>query len=41
VLGSFWFEQEYSCRFLDAQIQAFSTDDVTRAFSEEVEAWSL
>lgn len=41
TLGEFWFEQEYLCRFLDAQSQAFSREDIDRAFSEQVVPWSL
>jgi hypothetical protein len=40
-MGEWWFEQEYMCRFLDAQSQAFSRDDVEQCFREEVEGWSL
>src|SRR5215207_7930012 len=41
VLGEWWFEQEYMCRFLDAETQAFRREDVDRAFEEEVETWAL
>ncbi len=41
ALGSFWFEQEYMCRFLDAQSAAFATADIEAAFDGEVETWSL
>ena len=41
VLGSYWYEQEYGCRFLDAQTAAFARDDVDRAFSQEAELWDL
>ena len=41
TLGSWWFEQEYLCRFLDAQTQAFTREEVDKAFTEEVEAWAL
>jgi hypothetical protein len=41
VLGSFWFDQEYNCRFLDGKTQAFSMDDVNRAFGVKVDAWAL
>ena len=40
-MGAWWFEQEYMCRFLDAQSQAFSRDDIEQCFREEVEAWDL
>src|SRR5215210_1047629 len=41
TLGEWWFEQEYMCRFLDAETQAFRREDVDRAFEEEVQAWEL
>jgi hypothetical protein len=41
ALGEWWFEQEYLCRFLDAQSQAFRREDIDRAFDEEVEPWAL
>jgi hypothetical protein len=41
TLGPWWYEQEYECKFLDAQTQAFRREDIDRTFSEEVEAWQL
>lgn len=41
TLGEWWFAQEYECKFLDAESQAFRREDVDRAFEEEVEAWAL
>lgn len=40
-LGEFWYAQEYGCAFLDAQSQAFRREDIDRAFTEEVERWTL
>jgi hypothetical protein len=40
-LGEWWFRQEYECVFLDAQSQAFSREDIDRAFDEEVVAWNV
>ena len=40
TLGSWWFEQEYLCQFLDAQTAAFSRADIDRAF-QEVDTWTL
>jgi hypothetical protein len=40
-MGDWWYQQEYECTFLDAQTQPFGREDVERAFSEEVEAWTL
>jgi hypothetical protein len=41
TLGEWWYEQEYMCRFLDAETQAFRREDIDRAFEEEVQAWEL
>lgn len=41
TLGEWWFSQEYECRFLDAQTAAFRSEDIDRAFSEEVQMWAL
>jgi Terminase large subunit, T4likevirus-type, N-terminal len=41
AMGDWWFRQEYGCDFLDAESQLFSTDDIERAFAEEVEPWDL
>jgi hypothetical protein len=41
TLGEWWFEQEYMCRFLDAETQAFRREDIDRAFEEELQAWEL
>lgn len=41
-LGEWWFRQEYRCEFLDADTQAFSTEDLERAqVGEGVETWAL
>jgi hypothetical protein len=41
TIGEWWFKQEYGCEFLDAQSQAFTRAEIDRAFTEEVETWSL
>jgi Terminase large subunit, T4likevirus-type, N-terminal len=41
TLGRWWFEQEYLCKFLDAQSQAFTRAEVDAAFTEEVDTWAL
>jgi len=41
TVGEWWYRQEYGCEFLDAQAQAFTRDEIDRAFSEEVETWAL
>jgi hypothetical protein len=40
-LGEWWFQQEYECRFLDAESQAFRSEDIARAFAERVDVWPL
>jgi len=40
-MGEWWFEQEFMCRFMDAQTQMFTRDEVDRAFAEEVDVWAL
>ena len=41
VLGSYWFEQEYECKFLDSQTQVFRREDVDAMFTEKLEQWTL
>jgi hypothetical protein len=41
TIGDWWFDQEYGCRFLDAQSAAFRREDIDRAFEEEVDTWTL
>lgn len=41
TIGEWWYRQEYNCEFLDAQSQAFTRDEIDRAFKEEVETWAL
>ena len=40
-LGPWFYEQEYECRFMEAETQAFRREDVERAFEQEVEPWSF
>jgi len=35
-MGEWWYEQEYCCRFMDAQDAVFRADDITAAFSPDV-----
>lgn len=41
VLGSFWYDQEYECKFLDSQTQVFRREDIDGMFKENVEQWNL
>jgi len=36
-IGSWWFDQEYMCKFCDSVDQIFSSADIFRAFSTEVQ----
>lgn len=36
-IGSWWASQEYDCQFTDSVDQVFSSEDIVRAFSSEVE----
>jgi hypothetical protein len=36
-LGDWWFRQEYECEFADTTEQYFRTEDIQRAFTDEVE----
>lgn len=40
-MGHYWYAQEFGCAFLDAISQAFTRDEIDRAFLEEIEAWAL
>lgn len=41
VLGSFWYQQEYECKFLDAINQVFRREDIDKMFEEEVNSWKI
>lgn len=41
VLGSYWYQQEYECNFLDSQTQVFTREDVDAMFKENVDVWDL
>jgi len=41
TIGEWWYRQEYGCEFLDAESQAFTRDEIDRAFEEDVETWAL
>lgn len=40
-LGQFWFTQEYECQFLDAESQAFRSEDIHMAYGEDIQQWAL
>ncbi len=40
-MGDFWFQQEYMCKFLDAQSAAFRSEDIDRIVQRDVESWSF
>ena len=41
AMGEWWYAQEYNCEFLDSETQPFGSEDVERAFEEEVEPWEF
>ncbi len=41
AMGEWWFEQEYLCRFLDAETQLFKREDVDAAMDEDTQQWPL
>jgi len=41
TMGEWWFEQEYHCKFLDAQTAAFRSEDIEKIVDREVVQWSL
>lgn len=40
-MGDWWFQQEYMCKFMDAQGAAFRSEDIERIVSQEVEMWQF
>lgn len=40
-MGDWWFEQEFLCKFLDAQTAAFRAEDIARIVDGGIETWSL
>lgn len=40
-MGPFWFEQEYMCKFHDAEGAAFREEDIERIVSSEVSIWQF
>lgn len=40
-MGAWWFEQEYMCKFHDAQSSAFRAEDIASIVSREVQTWQL
>lgn len=40
-IGDWWFRQEFLCEWLDAESAAFASDDVARAFKQDVQLWIL
>lgn len=39
--GDWWFRQEYLCEFMDAESQAFRTEDIAGTMIERTEGWNL
>lgn len=40
-MGEWWFNQEYMCKFMDAETAAFRAADIEQIVSREVEAWQF
>lgn len=41
TLGSWWYQQEYECAFLDPETAAFRSIDIEAMVQEDVELWNL
>ena len=41
TVGSWWFQQEFLCQFLDSQTQVFTGTEIDMMFAEEVSTWNL
>jgi hypothetical protein len=41
AMGDWWYRQEYGCEFIDADSQAFRSEDIEAAQTEWVDQWSL
>ena len=41
AMGEWWFKQEYECKFMEAESQAFRREDIDGAFEEKVEPWMM
>ena len=41
TMGEWWFEQEYHCKFQDAQTAAFRSEDIERIVKPGIETWDL
>lgn len=39
-MGDWWYEQEFNCRFMDAQSSAFRSEDIAAAV-QEVDTWDV
>lgn len=40
-MGEYWFNQEYMCKFLDAQTAAFRAEDIEQIVKPGLEMWDL
>jgi hypothetical protein len=40
-MGEYWFNQEYMCKFLDAQTSAFRAEDIEQIVKPGLEMWDL
>jgi phage terminase large subunit-like protein len=40
-MGEWWFQQEYMCKFMDAQTSAFRSEDIKQIVKPGLETWAL
>lgn len=40
-MGDWWYQQEYFCKFMDAQTSVFNYQDIENMFRKEIEIWDL
>ncbi len=41
LMGEWWFEQEFHCKFMDSETAAFRSADIERIMQSDIETWSL
>ncbi len=41
LMGEWWFEQEFHCKFMDSETAAFRSEDIERIMQADIETWAL
>jgi len=41
LMGEWWFEQEFHCKFMDSETAAFRSADIDRIMQSDIETWAL